>query len=288
MKFECIKRCRKQYPVSMMCRALKVSRCGFYAWLTRPTSAREQSNQRLIDLIKDVHSSSRGVYGAPRICEELKAHGYRYGKNRIAKLMRIQGIKGCPRRRVRRSLQDTPTYPFAENLLRQDFMATRPNVLWASDITYIQTRQGILYLAVVMDLFSRKIVGWAMDSHMSRHLAISALNMALDMRNPPGGLIHHSDRGAQYASDDYRQLLEQHDIECSMSARGNCYDNAVVESFFGSLKRERIRKYRYQTRAEAQRDIFDYIECFYNRKRRHGYLGFVSPTEFESQALSVN
>lgn len=215
---------------------------------------------------------------------ELKADGYRYGKNRIAKLMRLAGLRGCPRRRVKRLVQEEQSHPPAPNLLDRQFCTTEPNRSWSADITYIHTRQGFLYLAVVMDLYSRRIVGWAMDQTMSRHLAIEALEMALQLRKPEKGLIHHSDRGAQYTCDDYRKLLERNSIQCSMSASGNCYDNAVVESFFGVLKRERIRKYRYLTRDEARLDIFDYIECFYNRKRRHGYLGFVSPVDYENRA----
>lgn len=260
-----------------------MSRSGFYAWLNRSESKRVIDNRDLLERIKQIHSSSKGAYGAPRIYEELKARGCLYGKNRIAKLMRQLGLKGCPKKRSRRSLQEEASNPPAPNVLDRQFNVEKPNKYWASDITYIHTRQGFLYLAVVMDLYSRRIVGWAMDQWMTRHLAMDALKMALQMRSPEKGLLHHSDRGAQYTCDDYRELLNQHSIECSMSGRGNCYDNAVVESFFGVLKRERIRKYRYLTRDEAQLDIFDYIECFYNRKRRHGYLGFVSPVEFEQR-----
>jgi transposase InsO family protein len=222
------------------------------------------------------------------MCAELNALGYHYGVNRIAKLMRQEGLKGRPRKRARRSLQEQPTFPFAKNLLKQQFHAARSNQVWSSDISYIQTKQGFVYLAIVMDLYSRKIIGWAMDSSMTRHLPIEALEMAIDMRKPAPGLIHHSDRGSQYSCDDYRLLLERHGFLCSMSARGNCYDNAVDESFFGSLKREWIRKYRYATRDEAKLELFNYIECFYNRKRRHGYLGYVSPNEFELAAFEAN
>lgn len=272
----------------MMCRILGVSRSGYYAWLDREESKRQRDDRTLIELIKQVHSSSKGAYGAPRVYAELRAEGYLFGMNRIAKLMQRIGLKGCPRKRVYRSLRKEDKHPPAPNLLARQFNVKEPNRFWASDITYIHTRQGLLYLAVVMDLYSRKIVGWAMDSRMSRHLTIEALKMALQMRKPSSGLVHHSDRGAQYACDDYRELLLNYGIECSMSASGNCYDNAVVESFFGMLKRERIRRYRYLTRREAEVDIFDYIECFYNRKRRHGYLGYISPNQFEQKTLHVN
>jgi putative transposase len=288
VRYNCITRCRKQFSISMMCRLLSVSRSGYYAWSSRPESERDKQNVTFKKLIKGIHTDYRGVYGAPRMCAELNALGHHCGVNRIAKLMRQAGLKGRPRRRARRSLQAQATFPFAKNLLKQQFHAARPNEVWSSDISYIQTRQGFVYLAIVLDLYSRKIVGWAMDSSITRHLAIEALEMAIDMRKPAPGLIHHSDRGVQYYCDDYRLLLERNGILCSMSARGNCYDNAVVESFFGSLKREWIRKYRYTTRDEAKLALFNYIECFYNRKRRHGYLGYVSPNEFELTDVGAN
>ena len=197
--------------------------------------------------------------------------------------MRKAGLKGCPKRRFRVTTLRDPTHPVAPNQLKQDFSATRPNERWAADITYIATQQGWLFLAVVMDLYSRRIVGWSMNRWISRHLVIDALRMALGARQPKASqsLLHHSDRGAQYTSDDFRKLLLENGIDCSMSERGNCYDNAVVESFFGLLKRECIRGVTYRTRDEARAEIFDYIECIYNRERRHGYLGQVSPADFE-------
>ena len=197
--------------------------------------------------------------------------------------MRKVGLKGCPKRRFRVTTQRDPSHPVADNLLEQDFTAAAPNQRWASDITYIATHQGWLYLAVVLDLYSRRIVGWSMSRWISRQLAIDALRMAMSQRLPDSTLIHHSDRGSQYTSDDFRDELDKHGIQCSMSARGNCYDNAVVESFFGLLKRERVNRTRYLTRDEAQADVFDYIERFYNRKRRHGYLGNISPVAFEER-----
>jgi putative transposase len=198
--------------------------------------------------------------------------------------MRLERLRGCPKRRFRVTTHRDPAHPVAKNLLQQDFKAEAPNQRWAADITYIATAQGWLYLAVVMDLYSRRIVGWSMGRWMSRHLVVDALRMAIAARQPDGPLIHHSDRGGQYTSDDFRDELAKHGIECSMSGSANCYDNAVVESFFGLLKRERVNRVRYRTREEARADLFDYIEVFYNRKRRHGYLGNVSPADFEEQS----
>jgi putative transposase len=219
--------------------------------------------------------------------DELKDEGYRCGRHKVARLMRLAGLRGCPKRRFKITTECDPSHPVAKNLLRQDFAAEAPNQRWASDITYISTHQGWLYLAVVMDLYSRRIVGWSMSRWINRHLVIDALSMAIGSRRPERVLIHHSDRGSQYTSDDFRDELEKHGIECSMSARGNCYDNAVVESFFGLLKRERVNRVRYRTRDEARADVFDYIECFYNRKRRHGYLGNISPAAFEKRTSGL-
>lgn len=287
MRYQCIDRHRNHYPVTMMCNALKVSRSGYYAWRTRPQSSRRKTDQALTPLIRQIHRDSKGVYGAPRIRAELKSQGHHHGKHKIARLMRLQGIRGCPQRRFRVTTQSDPSHPVARNLINQNFTAKTPNRRWASDITYIPTRQGWLYLAVIMDLYSRRIVGWSMDQWMSRHLVIDALKMALGRRDSDNQLIHHSDRGAQYTSDDFRDELDRHGIQCSMSAKGNCYDNAVVESFFGLLKRERVNRVRYRTREEARADIFEYIECFYNRKRRHGYLGNISPAEYEQKTVGL-
>ena len=236
MKYACIDRRRTRYPVRMMCRLLHVSRSGYYAWRTRPESARARQDRELIPEIRRVHQQSKGVYGSPRVHAELKAEGQRVGRNRVARLMRLERLKGCPKRRFRVTTQRDPRHPVAKNLLGQDFTADAPNRRWVADITYISTKQGWLYLAVVMDLYSRRIVGWSMRDRMSRRLVVDALKMAVDARRPEGGLIHHSDRGGQYTSDDFRDELARHGIECSMSGSGNCYDNAVVESFFGILK----------------------------------------------------
>ena len=287
MRYLCIDRCRNQYPIRMMCRVLKVSKSGYYAWRTRPESARAKTDRELTRVIRRLHGESNGVYGSPKIREELKDEGYHYGRHKVARLMRIAGLRGCPKRRFRVTTKRDPSHPVANNLLAQDFATDAPNQRWVADITYLATNQGWLYLAVVMDLYSRRIVGWSMNRWINRHLVIDALRMALDARQPAGALIHHSDRGAQYTSDDFRDELDKHGIQCSMSGRGNCYDNAVVESFFGLLKRERVNRVRYRTRDEAKADVFDYIEVFYNRKRRHGYLGNISPAAFEKQTSGL-
>ena len=284
MRYALIERRRNHYPVRLMCRLLGVSASGYYAWRTRPESARAQRDRELMPRIRHVHEASKGVYGSPRVHAELVAEGVRVGRHKVAQLMRSARLRGCPKRRYRTTTQQDPSHPVANNLLKRNFTADRPNRRWAGDITYIPTRQGWLYLAVVIDLFSRRIVGWSMNRWMSRHLVVDALRMAVEARRPEGPLIHHSDRGGQYSSDDFRKELEKYDIKCSMSSTGNCYDNAVVESFFGVLKRERVIRVRYRNREEARADLFEYIEVFYNRKRRHGYLGNISPVDFERQS----
>ena len=279
-----IDRRRNHYPVRLMCRLLGVSASGYYAWRKRPESARAKRNRELLEKIRRVHGASKGVYGSPRVHAELVAEGVPVGRHKVAELMRSARLRGCPKRRYRTTTQRDPTHPVAKNLLKRDFTADRPNRRWAGDITYIPTRQGWLFLAVVIDLFSRRIVGWSMSRRSGRRLVVDALTMAVEARRPEGPLIHHSDRGGQYSSDDFRKELQKHDIKCSMSSTGNCYDNAVVESFFGVLKRERVIRVRYRNREEARADLFQYIEVFYNRKRRHGYLGNISPVDFERQS----
>ena len=269
------------YPIRMMCRLLRVSKSAYYAWRNHVDSQRTRTDKILCPLIKRIHESSGGVYGSPKIRSELHDEGYHFSRHKIARLMRLLGLRGCPKKPFRVTTIRFPKHSVADNLLKQDFNIKQPNRCWAGDITYIQTSQGWLYLAVVMDLFSRRIVGWSMSRWMGRQLVIDALRMAIAMRQPEEGLIHHSDRGCQYTSDDFRYELAKYDIQCSMSGRGNCYDNAVVESFFGVLKRERVNRVKYRTRDEAKSDLFDYIECFYNQKRRHGYLGNQSPVNFE-------
>jgi len=287
MRYRCIHRRRTRYSVQMMCRALKVSRSGYYAWRVRPESQRAATDRELTRVIRRLHAESKGVSGSRNLRFDLKDEGYHYGRHKVARLMRIAGLSGVPKRRFKVTTQSDPSHPVAKNLLQQNFTAEAMNQRWAADITYISTQRGWLYLAVVMDLYSRRIVGWSMNRRISRHLVVDALKMAIDQRRPAGDLIHHSDRGSQYTSDDFRDTLEKHDIQCSMSGRGNCYDNAVVESFFGLLKRERVHRVRYRTRDEARADVFNYIECFYNRKRRHGYLGNISPAAFEERTSGL-
>ena len=283
MRYACIHRRRSLYPVRMMCDALKVSASGYYDWQARPESRRATYDRQLTETIRQVHAESDGTYGSPRIHAELNATGHPCGRPKVARLMHLAGLKGCPKRRFRVTTKSGMTR--ASNLLEQDFSAETTNERWASDITYLWTGQGWLYLAVVMDLYSRRIIGWSMSRRINRHLVLNALNMALGQRRPGEDLIHHSDRGVQYLSDDFQALLKVNGITCSMSDKGSCYDNAVVESFFASLKRERTKRRKYQTRIEARADVFDYIERFYNRKRRHGYVGNISPVQFENRTM---
>ncbi len=288
MRYACIHRRRRQLSIRRMCQLLNASRSGFYDWLQRAESARSRRNRELLLLIRQIYLESNGVYGARKIRRELLELGEDVGRHRVARLMREDGLKGCPKRRFRPSSNATPEHPIAKNLLKQDFRADERNRRWASDITQLWTKQGWLYLAVVMDLYSRRIIGCSMDSRIGRHLPVDALTMALGDRQPQGTLLHHSDRGPQYTSDDFRDLLKKNGIECSMCARGSCYDNAPVESFFSLLKRERVRRQTYKTREEAKADIFDYIERFYNRKRSHTYLGYLSPVQYENRTLGLN
>ena len=285
MRYACIHRRRTRFPIRMMCRRLNASPSGYYAWRVRPESARARQDRILTGAIRQIHAESDGTYGSPRVHQELVETGHPCGRAKVARLMRLAGLKGCPKRRFRVPRATISSYRVAENLLDQNFHADEVNARWASDITFIWTSQGWLYLAVVMDLYSRRIVGWSMSRHIDRHLAVDALKMALGRRQPQGDLIHHSDRGAQYMSDDYRAILKRYDIRCSMSGKGNCYDNAVVESFFASLKRERVKRRKYQTWDEARADVFDYIERYYNRKRRHSTLGNISPAEYENRTM---
>jgi len=265
----------------MMCRALRVSHSGFYAWRVRPESRRARYDRELTRVIRRLHAESDGTYGSPRLHVELRTEGYQCGRAKVARLMRSAGLKGCPKRRFR--VTTKRGLAPAANLLDQDFSAAQVNERWASDTTFIWTGQGWLYLAVVMDLYSRRIIGWSMSRHNNRHLVLNALNMALGQREPGVNLIHHSDRGSQYLSDDFQLLLKRNGITCSLSGKGSCYDNAVVESFFATLKRERVKRRKYRTRDIARADIFDYIERFYNRERRHGYVGNISPVQYEDR-----
>jgi transposase InsO family protein len=266
-----------------MCQVLAVSRSGYYAWLRRAPSARHQRSTQLAAQIREVHQASRQTYGSPRIHAELAAQGVACSENTVAKLMRQHGLRSKRSRAFRVCTTDSRhPHPIAPNTLKQEFARERTNEAWVADITYIPTDEGWLYLAAVLDLCSRKVVGWAAADHLRAELPCQALENALRDRRPSGPLLHHSDRGVQYACDDYQSLLSRHQIEPSMSRTGNCYDNAVMESFFSTLKTELVHHQRFASRAEAQQALFEYIEVFYNRQRRHSALAFQSPHQFEA------
>ena len=285
MRFRFIEDRRINYPVRIMCAVLDVSPAGYYAWRSRPESRRSAANRALVDDIKRVHRDSSGRYGRPRLHVELTAQGRGASRGRIERLMRRHGIRAIMARpRRMRTTDSRHDLPIAPNLLDRSFSATAPNQVWLADITYIETDQGWLYLAAVMDLYSRRIVGWAMADHLRASLPLAALRMAISAQRPGVGLIHHSDRGVQYASADYRKLMQSAGFRASMSRKGDCYDNAPMESFFHTLKTELVHHRHYATRAEATRDIFAYIEGFYNRTRRHSSIGYISPIEMELKA----
>jgi putative transposase len=288
VKFAFIQQHSSQFPVDLMCSVLEVSRSGYYAWRQRPTSAQATRREELIERIQAVHDDSRQRYGSPRVHAELQAQGMSCSPNTVAKLMRLRGIRSKMRRRfVVRTTDSGHGHPIATNRLNRQFQQSAANQAWAADITYIPTAEGWLYLAAVIDLYSRKIIGWATADHLRAELPATALRMALLERKPPQELLHHSDRGVQYACDDYQQLLAKHGLTASMSRKGNCYDNAFIESFWSSLKYELVYHHRFATQAEARTAIFDYIETFYNRTRLHSSLAYSSPVTFESK-LKLN
>lgn len=284
MKFIFIRDHQREFEVKIMCRVLQISQSGYYVWLRRqaqPPSQRETANRQLSDQIWTVFRRSRGTYGSPRIHAELQAGGVACSRNRVARLMKKQGIAAKRRRVYKVTTTDSKhNYPVAPNLLNRQFSAGRPNEKWLTDITYIPTKEGWLYLATVLDVCSRKVVGWAMDKNMDESLVERALQMAASHRQPGEGVLHHSDRGSQYAAHSYQRLLSAHQMVCSMSRKGDCYDNAMMESFFSTLKSECATE-PYNSRAEARRHIFEYIEVWYNRQRRHSALGYQSPEAFE-------
>ena len=264
-----------------MCRVLRVSRSGFYQWLHKPLSDRAIENLRLLGLIRASYAASGGVYGAPRVFLDLRETGETCGKHRVARIMRAHRIKALRGYKAPRAIAGRPSI-IAPNKLQREFTVERPDAAWVTDITYIRTWQGWLYLAVIVDLYSRKIIGWSMKPTLAREIVLDALMMAIWRRRPKSTVIVHSDQGSQYGSDDWLRFLKANNLEPSMSRRGNCWDNAVAESFFSSLKKERIKKRIYKTRDLARADVFDYIGMFYNRTRRHSHLGGVSPEAFES------
>jgi transposase InsO family protein len=264
-----------------MCRLLSVSPSGFYAWLRRKPSERAERDVALASNIVAIHKESRGTYGSPRIHSELRDQDISVSRKRIARLMRENGVVGCQPRRTQKTTDSAHTHPVAENVLNREFNVDAPNTAWVTDITYVWTHAGWLYLAVIIDLYSRRVVGWSMADHMRTELVTGALNMALGQRTLSLPLIHHSDRGSQYASDEYRRALSQNGITCSMSRRANCWDNAVAESFFATLKAELIHRRQWPTREMVRMAIVEYIEVFYNRKRRHSSLGYSNPVAYE-------
>jgi putative transposase len=286
VKFQWIKDHLDEFEVTMMCRILGVSRSGFYAWRDRPISNRAQRAQELVKEIRHEHALGRQTYGAPKVYKGLVKRGIKVCRNTVAKLMRQEQIRSARSSKFKPQTTDSRhDHAIADNTLDQQFFADAPNQKWLCDITYIPTDEGFIYLASVLDVYSRKIVGWQMADHLRTELCLDALHAALRARKPGPDLLHHSDRGVQYACDAYRQTLADHGIACSMSRTGNCYDNAMMESFHASLKLELVylqAESRFKTKEEACRKVFEYIEVFYNRQRRHSAIGYVSPDEFEA------
>lgn len=285
MRFAFIQENQQAWSVTSMCKVFEVSRGGYYAWQDREPSPTAQRQELLTEEIREIHQQHREVYGSPRMYEELADRGHACCVNTVAKLMRNAGIRAKTTRKFKNTTDSNHKYPVADNLLEQQFDSpTQPNEVWLSDITYIWTEEGWLYLAAVEDLFTRKIVGWSMSERMTSDLVLDALGMALGRQCPGADLMCHSDRGSQYASERYQELLSTHGITCSMSRKGNCYDNAPMESFFATLKKELVHHERYRTRRAARASIFEYVETFYNRIRKHSALGYQSPEQFEQAA----
>ena len=283
MKYAFIRELAGEHAITRLCSALGVSRSGYHEWLAREPSARARDDERLLARIEAVHKEAHESYGALRTWRALRREGEGCGRHRVARLRRAAGIEARRKRRFRRTVERHVVAPPAPNLLKRDFGAAARDRVWVGDTTAIATRKGWLFLAVLIDLFSRKVVGWAMAERQTLDLSLAALRMALDQRKPGPGLVHHTDQGSIYASPVYREVLARHGLHASMSRKGTCWDNACVESFFGTLKRELVYHRRYVTRDEATQDIFEYIEVFYNRKRRHSTLGYDSPAEYEAR-----
>lgn len=281
MAFEFVEREKANHSVTRLCRVLGVSTSGYYAWRGRGHSARCQADAELTERIRTIHRTSRGTYGAPRVHAELRAQGVCCGRKRVARLMRAAGVVGCHRRRRLRTTQREPWAVPAPDRVQRRFVASKPNRLWTADITYVPTWSGFLYLAVVLDVFSRRIVGWSMADHLRSELVITALEMALWNRRPPNGVIHHSDQGSQYTSIAFGSRCQTAGIVPSIGSAGDCYDNAITESFFATLECELLHQHRFRTQTEARTALFDYIEGFYNTHRRHSALGYRSPAAYE-------
>ena len=281
MKFRFVQENRETFRVGKMCEVLKVSRSGYYAWRRRGPSEREEEDRRLAAQIREIHAANRKVYGSPRIYNALQDRGIRCGKHRVAKIMRFESLRGRSQQRFRSTASVRAELPAAPNRLGRPFQSEQRDRIWVGDITQVRTGQGWLYLAVLLDLFSRKVVGYATASRAHQDLALEALERAVRSRRPKHGLLHHTDRGGQYGSAEYQNRLDRYGMTCSMSRAGKCVDNAVAESFFRTLKTEWIYHFRFSTREQARLAIFDYIEGFYNRTRMHSTLGYRSPDEYE-------
>lgn len=281
MKFRFVQEHRETFRVGMMCRVLKVSRSGYYAWRRRQPSQRELDDQRLAERIREIHEESRETYGAPRVHAVLQQEDTRVGRKRVARLMRWEGLWGCARQRFKQTATVRAELPAAANLLDGDFHSEAPDRAWVGDVTQVRTREGWLFLAVLLDLFSRKVVGYATSPNPRQRLVLHAFDQAVAKRKPSPGLIHHTDRGGIYCSTEYQGRLDQHQMHCSMSKPGRCVDNAVAESFFHTLKTEWLYHFDFLTREEARMAVFDYIETFYNPKRLHSTLDYHSPDEYE-------
>ena len=281
MRFELIDAAKKEFPVQRLCKVLGVSPSGYFAWKERPASLRQRDDMVLLAHVRAAFAVSNRTYGSPRMVHELRDSGLAIGRRRVARLMRENGMKARQRRRFKRTTDSLHAFPVAPNLLDQDFAATGPNQKWGADISYVWTREGWLYLAVVIDLFARRVVGWMTSDRLHKELALSALRRAIVIRRPPAGLIHHADRGGQYCAIESQAELRRHGILVSMSGKGNCYDNAMVETFFKTLKSELVWRTVFQNRADATAAIGRYIDAFYNPVRRHSALDFKSPLQFE-------
>lgn len=286
MKFAFVRTEKASYPIGMLCAVLGVSRSGYHAWEQRSKSARARADAALAVEIAATHARSRRTYGSPRVHRDLRARGIRVGRKRVERLMRQNGLVARRRRRFRKTTDSNHAYPVAQNVLARRFVAAAPNAVWVTDVTFVWTLEGWLYLAAILDLWSRRVVGWATSDTNDRELALTALHEALRHRHPSVGLLHHSDRGSPYASDDYQAALAARGVVASMSRRGDCWDNAVAESFFATLKTELVDHEVYVTRASASASIGEYIDAFYNLERRHSSIGYVSPVEFELKLRS--
>lgn len=285
MRYAFIEAHRQEWPIAVQCPVLRVSRSAYYAWRQRPPSATVTKREALAKDIREVHAGSDERYGAPRVQRALQARGTPCNRKTVAKVMRAAGLRSKMSRKQRvTTTNSNHAHPVAENILAREFTAEKPNQKWVADITYIATVQGWLYLAVVLDLFSRKVVGWSMSEQIDSRLVVDALEMAVSRQLPGPGLLAHSDRGVQYASEHYQRVLSKHAITCSMSRKGNCWDNAPMESFFATLKKELVHHENYETRTEARVSLFEYLEVFYNRERLHSSLDYVTPEAFEKAA----